>query len=61
MGSAPGDSTKIIGVVLVESSNDPRKSNNGDIVKDWSKVSVTKCLTKVINFSSFILLKNKSF
>ena len=30
IGSAPGLSTKIIGVVAVESSNDPFKSNIGD-------------------------------
>lgn len=35
MGSAPGDKTKIIGVVQVESLKDPLRSNTGDSINNY--------------------------
>lgn len=61
MGSAPGESTKIIGVVQVESANDPLRSKSGEYVKISPRLTPTNFLIKEISFSSLISLMHKSF
>ena len=61
MGSAPGDRTKIIGVVQVESAKDPFKSNSGEYVKRSPRFSPTNFLISSINFSSVKSFINNNF
>jgi len=50
MGSAPGDNTKIMGVVALESVYEPVKSNAGLSINKDPKEFLMKCLIYNINF-----------
>ena len=50
-GSAPGDSTKINGVILVESLNDPGRSKGGGSMYFWPILSRTNSCTAGMTLS----------
>lgn len=51
MGSAPGLSTKMMGVVGVESVKEPFRSKTGDSMKIFPREFMTKFLMSRISFS----------
>ena len=51
MGSAPGDRTKIMGVVGVESWKEPLRSKTGDSMKVFPRILRTKFLINKMSFS----------
>ena len=52
MGSAPGESTKIMGDMLVESLYAPSKSNGGDSINCAPNSVLTNSLMQLTIFSS---------
>lgn len=50
IGSAPGDNTKMSGVVDVESLKEPLRSNTGDSMNPLPKIWRTKFLILRISF-----------
>lgn len=56
MGSAPGLSTKMMGVVQDESLNDPFKSKTGDSMNNFPRMLRTKFLINETSFYSLRIL-----